>query len=59
MTLSAKNVVLGGVKSVMLHDTGNVEMKDLGSQVSVVIIHYHKNDRIINRHSSAVTIKTV
>ncbi|CAH3177011.1 unnamed protein product, partial [Porites evermanni] len=28
----AKNVVLGGVKSVTLHDTGNVEMSDLSSQ---------------------------
>lgn len=28
----AKNVVLGGVKSVTLHDSGNVEMSDLSSQ---------------------------
>ncbi|KAK3736400.1 hypothetical protein QZH41_017900 [Actinostola sp. cb2023] len=28
----AKNVVLGGVKSVTLHDTGNVEGSDLSSQ---------------------------
>ena len=27
-------MVLGGVKSVTLHDTGNVEMSDLSSQVS-------------------------
>ena len=30
---SAKNVVLGGVKSVTLHDTGCVEISDLSSQV--------------------------
>ena len=30
---AAKNVVLGGVKSVTLHDSGNVEMSDLSSQV--------------------------
>ena len=29
----AKNVVLGGVKSVTLHDDGNVEWADLSSQV--------------------------
>ena len=31
----AKNVVLGGVKSVTLHDTGSVELSDLSSQVQV------------------------
>lgn len=31
----AKNVVLGGVKSVTLHDSGNVEMSDLSSQVNI------------------------
>ena len=29
----AKNVVLSGVKSVTLHDDGNVEWADLSSQV--------------------------
>ena len=31
---SAKNIVLGGVKSVTLHDTGNVTLEDLSSQVA-------------------------
>lgn len=31
----AKNVVLGGVKSVTLHDDRNVEITDLSSQVSI------------------------
>lgn len=30
----AKNVILGGVKSVTLHDQGVAEWKDLSSQVS-------------------------
>jgi len=30
----AKNVILGGVKSVTLHDQGMAEWKDLSSQVS-------------------------
>ena len=30
----AKNVVLGGVKSVTVHDEGNAEWADLSSQVS-------------------------
>ena len=30
----AKNVVLGGVKSVTIHDTGKVAWSDLSSQVS-------------------------
>ena len=30
----AKNVVLGGVKSVTIHDTENVDWLDLSSQVS-------------------------
>lgn len=29
----AKNVVLGGVKSVTIHDTGNADWIDLSSQV--------------------------
>lgn len=41
----AKNVVLGGVKSVTLHDDRNVEMTDLSSQVSIGIetkpVHYY------------------
>lgn len=28
----AKNIILGGVKAVTLHDEGNVEMSDLSSQ---------------------------
>lgn len=35
---AAKNVVLGGVKSVTLHDSGNVEMSDLSSQVKNPLI---------------------
>ncbi len=39
----AKNVILGGVKSVTLHDQGVAEWKDLSSQVSgwswVITIH--------------------
>lgn len=31
----AKNVILGGVKSVTLHDEGVAEWRDLSSQVSV------------------------
>ena len=30
----AKNIVLGGVKSVVLHDTKNTSLNDLSSQVS-------------------------
>ena len=29
---AAKNLILSGVKSVTLHDTGHVEMRDLGAQ---------------------------
>lgn len=32
----AKNVILGGVKSVTLHDEGVAEWQDLSSQVSVL-----------------------
>lgn len=32
----AKNIVLGGVKSVTLHDTGNVNIEDLSSQVNII-----------------------
>ena len=31
----AKNVVLGGVKSVTIHDEGTVQIQDLASQVGV------------------------
>ena len=33
----AKNVVLGGVKSVTIHDDGNAEWLDLSSQVKIYI----------------------
>lgn len=33
----AKNVILGGVKSVTLHDEGVAEWRDLSSQVSVLL----------------------
>ena len=33
----AKNVVLGGVKSVTIHDEGTVQIQDLASQVRVRI----------------------
>ncbi len=32
----AKNVVLGGVKSVMIHDSGNCSWADLSSQVGLM-----------------------
>ena len=35
----AKNVVLGGVKSVALHDTQNASLSDLSSQVRVNNVH--------------------
>lgn len=31
----AKDVILGGVKSVVLHDTDSVQMSDLSSQVNL------------------------
>lgn len=31
----AKNVVLGGVKSCILHDTEQVQLSDLSSQVNI------------------------
>ena len=34
----AKNVVLGGVKSVTIHDDGNAEWVDLSSQVITAVI---------------------
>lgn len=34
----AKNVVLGGVKSVTIHDTGNVAWSDLSAQVIIVMM---------------------
>ena len=37
----AKNVVLGGVKSVTIHDDGNTEWLDLSSQVCNCIIGQH------------------
>ena len=37
----AKNVVLGGVKSVTIHDDGNTEWLDLSSQVCNCIIGPH------------------
>lgn len=36
----AKNVILGGVKSVTLHDEGVAEWRDLSSQVSVILSWY-------------------
>jgi molybdopterin/thiamine biosynthesis adenylyltransferase len=38
----AKNIVLGGVKSATLHDTGSVNVEDLSSQV------YHADDLLDN-----------
>ena len=29
----AKNIILGGAKSVLIHDVGNVDLADLSSQV--------------------------
>lgn len=29
----AKNIILGGVKSVIIHDTQNIDYSDLSSQV--------------------------
>lgn len=37
----AKNVILGGVKSVTLHDDGVAEWQDLSSQVSVSLFLAH------------------
>ena len=34
----AKNVILGGVKSVTLHDQGTAEWRDLSSQVCVCVL---------------------
>ena len=34
---TAKNVVLGGVKSVTIHDKGNATWFDLSSQVSTIL----------------------
>ena len=34
----AKNVILGGVKTVCLHDEGQVEIGDLSSQVYAVLV---------------------
>ena len=34
LTITAKNVILSGVKSVTLYDTGAVTLQDLSSQVS-------------------------
>ena len=42
----AKNVVLGGVKSVVIHDEGNVEMRDLASQVS----HLYNHELMISEY---------
>ena len=42
----AKNVVLGGVKTCVLHDTENVEMSDLSSQVSVSIAFLQESSRV-------------
>ena len=41
----AKNIILGGVKSVIIHDCGKVDYTDLSSQVNskfilLIIIHY-------------------
>ena len=38
----AKNIVLGGVKSVIVHDCGKVDYSDLSSQVcSITIVIEH------------------
>ena len=38
LSLSAKNVVLAGVKSVTIYDTDNIELRHLSSQVIIIII---------------------
>ncbi len=35
----AKNTILGGVKSVIVHDTDKVDFADLSSQVNKFIFH--------------------
>lgn len=41
----AKNVILGGVKSVTLHDQGVAEWRDLSSQVSASLAVFWRSDR--------------
>ena len=38
----AKNIILGGVKSVTIHDTDNCEIKDLASQVNFFTLQIMK-----------------
>ena len=50
-------MVLGGVKSVTLHDTGNVEMSDLSSQVSFnlhcnfISLKQQTKNKFLNSHT--------
>lgn len=39
----AKNIILGGVKSCVIHDTENVTMTDLSSQVRSMASFYSLN----------------
>ena len=46
----AKNVVLGGVKSVTIHDDGNTEWLDLSSQVCIVGPHLSQGSNLAHAY---------
>lgn len=48
----AKNIILGGVKSVALHDEGNTELADLSSQ-------FYLTEADIGKNRAEVTAKRV
>lgn len=48
----AKNVVLGGVKSVTIHDTGNASWYDLSSQVCTILYILFKLINFYEMHFS-------
>ena len=43
----AKNVVLGGVKSVTIHDTENATWYDLSSQVNILVLNLVLTKKIL------------
>ena len=43
----AKNVVLGGVKSVTIHDTENATWYDLCSQVNILVLNLVLTKKIL------------
>ena len=49
----AKNIILGGVKAVTLHDEGNAELADLSSQFYLTEDDVGKNRAVVSLNKLA------